>query len=158
MGTSLNEYCARKLAAPVSGVLSTAVSPVLERAVSIFGRELDGVIVFGSWARGEAGDGSDVDVLVVVAPSVAIRRGVYDRWDAEPVEVDSRVVQVHIVHLPDPDRSISALWAEVALDGIVAFEKDREVSRTLSKIRRRIAAGDLVRRIAGGQPYWTEAA
>jgi len=38
----------------------------------------------------------------------------------------------------------------------VTHDGDLIVTRTLSAIRRRIAAGDLVRRSSHGQPYWVE--
>ncbi|MCY4188977.1 MAG: hypothetical protein OXD30_10890 [Bryobacterales bacterium] len=52
----------------------------------------------------------------------------------------------------------SGLWAEVALDGIVLWDRDWKLSAQLARIRRRIAGGRLVRRVVHGQPYWTEAA
>lgn len=48
-------------------------------------------------------------------------------------------------------------WAEAAVDALVMFERDLEVSRWLAGVRRRIVAGQLVRREAHGQPYWFHA-
>ena len=58
--------------------------------------------------------------------------------------------------MPDADGGAGGgFWPEIALDGIVLFERDVAVSRRLVAIRRAIADGRLVRRTAHGQPYWT---
>ena len=44
------------------------------------------------------------------------------------------------------------------MDGVVVFERGLRLSARLARVRRDIAAGHLVRRIAHGQPYWTEVA
>jgi hypothetical protein len=156
-GVSLNDYCGRKLAMPVGGVAGPAADVVM-RAASQFGRDLVGVIAFGSWARGEAVPGSDVDVLVVVGPAVTIARGLYRVWDAEALSWQSHAVEAHIVHAPERGGRLTALWAEAAVDGVVLFDRDLSVSRRLAAIRRRIVAGEVIRRQAHGQPYWVEAA
>ena len=48
----------------------------------------------------------------------------------------------------------SGFWAEVALDGLVLFERELVVSRRLAAVRRRVLRGELFRRVAGGHPYW----
>ena len=156
-GLSLNEYCARKLATPGGNVAGPATA-ALGRAISIVEDALIGVVAFGSWARGELAEGSDVDLLMVVESRLAITRDLYRRWDAEPIRWASHDVEPHFVHLPDTEVRISGLWAEAAVDGIVLFEQGLLVSRTLVEIRGRIADGRLVRREALGQPYWVGAA
>lgn len=156
-GVSLNDYCARKLALPAIGVAVPAAA-VVTRAASLLGDDLAGLVVFGSWARDELAEGSDVDVLVIVESRVPIRRGLYRAWDADPLTWDSRPVEPHFVRLPEAGARVSALWAEVAIDGLVLIDRDLSVSRRLAEIRRRIAAGEIVRRRAYGQPYWVEAA
>src|SRR5262245_37380424 len=65
-GLSLNEYCARRLAAPVGGPgAGPDASAVVASAAALFGTDLIGVVAFGSWSRGELADSSDVDLLVV---------------------------------------------------------------------------------------------
>ena len=58
------------------------------------------------------------------------------------------------MHLPTAADRISGSWAEAAVCGIVLYESGLEVSRRLIGIRERIAAGELVRRMSQGQPYW----
>lgn len=154
-GLSLNEYCARKLAAPAGTVVADAVAAV-ERALSLFGDGLIGIVAYGSWAREELADGSDVDLLVILERDVGITRELYRAWDVSPVRWGPRPVEPHFVHFPDAGVRISGIWAEAAVDGLVVFERDLEVSRWLAGVRRRIVAGELVRREAHGQPYWID--
>ncbi len=152
-GMSLNEYCARRLASP------GAVGPmaeVIRRAVALCGDRLTGVVAFGSWARDQLADGSDVDILVIV--DGAITRALYTLWESEPIDWDSRPVQAHFVHLPEPRARISGLWAEAAVEGVILYDRDLSVARRLVEIRRRIVAGEIIRREIHGQPYWVEAA
>ncbi len=158
-GVSLNDYCARKLAAPVGDLAALeGASKAVERAASIFGERLVGIAAFGSWARRQAADGSDVDLLVVVEGSVALTRELYRAWDASAVSWEGRAVEPHFVHLPEENRVVAGVWAEVALDGIVLFERGLRISMGLSKVRRDIVAGRIVRKMAHGQPYWAEVA
>ena len=154
-GLSLNEYCVRRLAAPATERASDAPA-VVAWASDEFGDAVCGVVVYGSWARGEKTSESDVDVLVVLDASVALTRDIYRKCDAASLSWDGHLVQIQIVGVPGADRVAGGgLWPEIALDGIVMFERDVELSRRLVAIRRAIADGRLVRRTAHGQPYWT---
>lgn len=156
-GLSLNEYCARRLAAPGLAVGGPAVAAV-QRAVAVTEGHLRGLLVFGSWARNELVEDSDVDLLVVADPDLKVERSLYRRWDASPVRWLGRRVEPHLVHLPGPDDRVTGLWAEAAIDGVVLFDPDFSVSRHLVQVRKRILAGTLIRREIHGHPYWVEAA
>lgn len=158
-GTSLNDFCARKLAAPLgsfSGLLPAI--EIVMRAAELFGQSLVGVAAFGSWARQELTADSDVDLLIVLDGGVPLTRDLYRAWDESPLEWEGRRVEEHFAHLPQPDARVGGLWAEVAVDGVVLFERGLELSRLLVSIRREIAGGRIVRRLVHGQPYWTEVA
>lgn len=154
-GTSLNDYCVQRLAMPGRG--SVPAARVVQRAAAIAGASLVGVANFGSWSRGEAAAGSDVDVLIVVDASLPVTRELYHRWDAAACEWDGLRVEPHFAQLPAPDDRISGLWAEVALDGIVLFERGFELSHSLARIRSRILSGEVVRRWSNGVSYWVAA-
>jgi hypothetical protein len=158
-GLSLNEYCARRLGAPGSALGAEAdAAAAVARAATLVGRELVGVLAFGSWARGELAAASDVDLLVVAEPGVELTRELYRRWDAVPLRWGGHPVDPHFVHLPPPEVRVAGVWAEAAIDGVVLFERDFRLSFRLVRVRRDIAAGRIVRRMAHGQPYWTEVA
>jgi predicted nucleotidyltransferase len=151
-GTSLNEWCSRVLAAP-GGSLAAATDVALTIR-SRLGADLLGIVVYGSFARDELTAGSDVDLLVVLASSVKITRALYRDWETPALDWEGREVDLHFVHLPEAGDPVSGSWAEAAVCGIVLSDRDLVVSRRLNAIRGRIAAGELVRRMAQGQPYW----
>ena len=158
-GVSLNAYCAARLAAPAGEPIAfEGAQVVVRRAAALLGESLIGVVAFGSWARGEMADASDVDVLVVVDADVAITRDLYRRWDEEQVRWKDRLVDPHFVRLAAPHDGASGLWAEVAIDGIVLFERDLRLSSALAAVRRSLVDGRLRRRVVHGQGYWTEVA
>lgn len=152
-GTSLNDWCGRVLAAAGATGLEPA-SNVVPAIRSRLGGDVLGIVVYGSFARGELAAGSDVDLLVVLAGRRAITRALYRQVDDLAPAWDGREVDLHFVHLPGAGGSISGSWAEAAVAGIVLYDRDLTVSRRLIDIRSRIAAGELVRRMAQGQPYW----
>lgn len=157
-GVSLNEHCRRSLSA--SGCGRSVVSPasdVVGRAAAHLGAHLVGVVVYGSYARGEAEASSDIDVLIVADRSLRLTRGLYRRWDEEPVRWEGRPIDPHFAHLPETSDRPSGLWAELAIDGAVVFERGLAVSRALARIRRDILARKMLRRVVHGQPYWTAA-
>lgn len=155
-GLSLNAYCVGRLAAAGLGAAGDGdAAPLVGRARAVAGDALSAVVLHGSWARGEAAATSDVDALVVVESRLTLRRALYRAWDAEPVTWRGRRVDPHFAH-PAADEAFSGLWVEAALDGIVLFERDWKTSAYLARVRRAIAAGRIVRRVAHGQPYWTD--
>lgn len=152
-GASLNEWCSRSLAAPGAAGLGGAADVVLTIRAR-FGAELLGVVAHGSFARGELAAGSDVDLLVVLADGVKITRSLYRDGEGAVPTWDGRQVDLHFVHLPASGAPVSGSWAEAGVCGIVLYDHDLVVSRRLSEIRSRIACGELIRRMAQGQPYW----
>lgn len=154
-GLSLNEYCIRRLA--TAGPCHDDAVELISRAVTAAREGLVAIVLHGSWARGDATAESDVDVLIVVDSSVRLSRALYRVWDAEPVSWDGRPVDAHFVPTPDDD-ALSGLWAEVAINGRVLFDRDGRVPAHLVRVRRAIAEGRIIRRVVHGQPYWAEAA
>lgn len=154
-GLSLNEYCVRRLA--TAGTCHDDAVTLLSRAATVAGENLVAVVLHGSWVRGDVTDESDVDVLIVVDPSVELSRSLYRAWDSEPVSWGGRPVDPHFVHEPEKD-TFSGLWAEIAINGRVLFDRDGRVPTHLVRVRRAIAEGRIVRRVVHGRPYWAEAA
>jgi hypothetical protein len=155
-GLSLNEYCARKLAAPLGDIGGfDAAALAVRRAAAVVGDALVGVVAFGSWARSELHDASDVDFLVVVDAGLALSRTLYARWDEEPVVINGRRAEPHYVTMPPPGSAPPVgLWAEAAIDGVVLFCRGLELHARLAAVRRELVEGRVVRKTVHGQPYW----
>lgn len=155
-GCSLNEYCGQVLESGATGLRmdDKFARELVSRAKRILGDALLGVIVYGSWVRGEAGDSSDVDVMLVTDASVTITRSLVAQWDEQPMTYEQRPVEAHFVTLPPLGQSVSGLWAELSIDGIIVYERGFHVSRLLAHARSEIASGRLQRRRSHGQNYW----
>ena len=156
-GISLNEICVQALESCVAAWQADYNSGGIEEqrwfrvTKELIGESLLGVILFGSTARGEAGDGSDIDLMLVVSSDLPLNRRLYAQWDDN---LSDENYSPHFVHLPDSIDKAGSIWYEAAVDGIVLYEKGRHVSRFLGRIRRKIVGGGLERRVAYGHPYW----
>lgn len=157
--TSVNELCVQRLSGPDLPFLPRRdVAALLARARAVAGPHLQGVLVHGSFARGEARAASDVDVLVVIDRALALTRALYRHWDGETLSWAGRTVDAHFAHAPAANTRPSSVWCEAATEALVLFDATGDVSQALVTARAAIAQGHLVRKIVHGQPYWTVAA
>jgi hypothetical protein len=122
-----------------------------------WGKDLIGIILFGSVARGEATAGSDIDILIVLEAGCGITRALYDRWDgmlrSRGNRSDERVSPQFVV-LPSDPSQVGSLWLEVAREGIIVSDPSGRVARFLVALRDYILSGAVTRRVAHGHPYW----
>lgn len=147
----MNDYVIQRVVSP--SVDGDAANVVAE-AEAMFGRDMLGVIEYGSVARDEAAATSDLDLLIVIDRAVPLTRDLYRQWDAMPHIASGRPADTHFTYLPNI-RTTGGIWAEAAVDGRVLYERDRLVTNALRAIRSDIADGNLRRRSVHGQTYWT---
>ena len=157
---SLNALCVRALEplalrpAPASCPPAPEDTELLPLIRGLLGKDLLGVLLFGSVARGEPRDGSDIDLLIVVSDALPLTRRLYERWDEGPgSRVDERY-SPHFVHLPAAAAEAGSIWFEAAVDGLPLCDEGGRISRTLARLRRAMAEGRLERRQVYGHPYW----
>ncbi|MFM8313195.1 MAG: nucleotidyltransferase domain-containing protein [Deltaproteobacteria bacterium] len=165
-GVSLNELCQERLSTP-SQSQARKSSPLPEIVLSHVldtARRLDlpvkGILLFGSFARGDQDDSSDIDLLVILSGEKTIERALYQQWDRlfqEHRFCGPHEINVHFVYLPEDPKLCGSLWLECALEGILVFEvTDAKVHKKVLQIRNLIAQGHWRRKYAHGHPYWTE--
>jgi hypothetical protein len=163
---SLNQWCvarlkAREQASAWSGAQDGPISsPFLEKIVQRWGEDLDGLVLFGSAARGDATEDSDIDMLLIMTRRVKIARTLYGDWEEfcrqHAGTQDPCRVSPHFVALPASVPEAGGLWYETALDGIVLWQRDEGVSRFLRSVRVAMAEGSIRRRVVHGSPYWVK--
>ena len=159
-GVSLNAYCQSILAAAVRddrGEAGPVSARLLASVDAEFSAILEGVVLFGSRARGEHTESSDVDLLIAVRGSATVSRELYQRWDGAVggQQVNGNLVSPHFARLPAVvDVEIGSLWLEVALHGVILLDRTGRVTPTLAGVRDLVASGGLQRRTAHGHPYW----
>lgn len=162
-GLSLNEYCARLLERSVQGPHGEhwgVWDAVVDTIRQAFGDAIRGIVLFGSTARNEATEESDIDLLIVLADGAAPDRSMYDQWDAQagPALRDlvARPITPHFVRLPREVLDAGGLWYEVAVDGVLLWEEDGAVSDFLRAVRAAMAEGRIRRKAVHGHPYWVK--
>jgi hypothetical protein len=164
-GLSLNEICVKLLESASSPrdnrglTLPATLLPeaFLNRIMNQWGSVLLGLILFGSTARREDAPGSDVDLLMVLDGTLPLSRALYATWDrllAECKPDQIREFSPQFVNLPMDPMAAGGLWYEVAVEGILLWERDWRISRFLASTRVAMARGDIIRREIHGHPYW----
>jgi len=152
-GRSLNALCGEILERHPGPAESGWIGTIR----SAFGEFLEGIVLFGSVARGEEQAESDLDLLMVVGAGTPLRRSLYRTWDElGPEKAEGRELSPQFIKLPESPDSAGAIWLEAALDGIVLWDRAGRIGRCLGEMRRRIADGKMRRRVSNGHPYWVQ--
>jgi hypothetical protein len=166
---SLNQVCISKLqasATPDAGLRATSaatelISPgFLDAILQRWCDTLIGIILFGSAARGDDTEDSDIDLVLVMDAEVKIVRALYRLWEDFCREQcgtqDSGRFSPHFVNLPESIKDAGGLWYEVAIEGIILWESEYRISRFLSAVRAAMGQGKIRRRMVHGSPYWVK--
>lgn len=166
-GISLNELCVERLSKKATSgseawwasfwreIPATLLS---KAGLKARGFDLVGLVLFGSFPRGQSDSSSDIDLLLVLPTGGELSRDCYTRWDRglEPLlrSVTHRRVSPQFVTLPKNLEQAGSLWLEVAREGIILWEENLKLSTFLHGLRSHIESRAFVRKESHGQPYW----
>ena len=130
-----------------------------EKLREVLGGELLGLVLFGSWARGEGREGSDVDVLVVLRSSggFEVRSTVY-RTLSRCIGRALTLVDARAGELFSGEVVLTPLLLNILVDGVVVYDETGKLSELASKARELVKAAGLVRyRTPDGKYGWRRA-
>lgn len=145
-GVSLNQLIVDKLS---SG--KTSQFGIIRK---VFKDRLVGIVLFGSHVRNEERESSDIDLLLVLSEDSRIERELYSLWD-EKVQVSlGEKYSPQFVKIPKEPRLASSIWLEVALEGVILYERGLELRKFIFELKHMIASGVFRRQLIYGQPYW----
>jgi predicted nucleotidyltransferase len=159
-GKSLNAVCVERLQSyrrPESGTDGDAAQLVAELEGVLGHDAVEGIVLFGSVARERPSGASDADLLIVLTEGQKLHRGLYTMWDS--LKAANHLwygypASPQFVLLPRAASAPTGLWYEVALDGIVLWDRHGEIRAVLRRLRLEMSHGIIQRRETHGHPYW----
>ena len=124
-----------------------------------FGEAYVGLLLFGSYARGEASDRSDVDVLVVMRglKGLKVRGDVYGIL-AKHVGRPLTLIDVDLADISRDDLEVTPLLLNALYDGVIVYDRFSVLERLKLKTIELIRKANLVRyRTPDGKYGWKRA-
>ena len=122
----------------------------------LLGDELVGLVLFGSWARVEAREDSDVDVFVVLKSlrGVEARAAVY-KVVSRSVGRAVTLVDARADELFKDELELTPLLLNILVDGIVVYDRTGRLAELAAKARQLVEAEGLAKyRTPDGKYGW----
>ena len=144
--------------ATAPGPLRAALHMAVPAWIALLGPRLVSIVLFGSVARGDARQASDIDVLIVAE---GFPRSLRDRRRpllAEWVRVRGALPAVEwnlVTKTPEEARTPSPLYLDLVEDGVLLFDRDGFFGGVLDALRARMRAlGSRRIYLSDGSWYW----
>jgi len=133
-----------------------ALSSASEELARRLGSEFVGMVLFGSWARREAREDSDVDVLVVLRSLSGMRaRSEIYRVIARRVKRPVTLIDMRLSELLREDLELTPLLINIVADAVVICDRHGAIRSFIERGRRLIRKARLVRyRTPDGKYGW----
>ena len=132
------------------------LSEACEELSELLGDEFIGLALFGSWARGEAREESDVDVLVVLKSlkGMEARSAIY-RTIVKHVKKALTLVDVRLNEIASDEVVLTPLLINIVADAVVIWDTGNVLREFVEKRRALIRKAGLVRyRTPDGKYGW----
>jgi len=126
-----------------------------------FGDRLEAVVLFGSYAREEAVQLSDVDFFIVVRglPTDPVERRLHVYESLTPV-IRRFKVDVNVIEMDEREigKSLTPLLVNIAHDGLILFDRNGRITSFFERLRGAVKKAGLVRfRTNDGKYGWRPA-
>ncbi len=132
--------------------------------LATYGDRLVSLVVFGSVARGDAREDSDVDLLLVIEglPKSRLERHkefidverVLDNYPYERPGQDFLINLSPILLTPDEASRVSPLYLDMVEDAVIVYDKDGFFRKVLEKLEKRLRELGSKRVWMGKKWYW----
>jgi len=123
-----------------------------------YGSQLLAVVLFGSVARGEANQYSDIDLLIILRERQFESRDDHQGCDQVQIALSSAIdnspeLQFHLRSAAEAEQG-GPIFLDISVDGIILFDPDGWASEFLQRYRDRLAAQGSERIPWGDNWYW----
>lgn len=138
----------------LASLLQETVDEAIQALRDLPGHDLIAVVLYGSWSRGEARPGSDVD-LFVIAQNLPEHR--FDRSRYLHKAVAGRCPLPVSILAKEPaqfEGHFPSLYLDIGLDGIILYDTNDYIFQKLDRIRQLIEEAGLYRVRQKGELMW----
>jgi uncharacterized protein len=140
-----------------NGTLPTGLPEFVQALTTSCGTALLSVVLFGSWARGEARPDSDIDLLIVATDPPTARLDRFRLWHRVALQVSPDLARqlAVIVFSAEEAKRTRPFYLDLVHEGVLLYDRDGFFRDVLSALEQRLARlGAKRARDRHGHPYW----
>ncbi|MCD6312352.1 MAG: nucleotidyltransferase domain-containing protein [Thaumarchaeota archaeon] len=126
-----------------------------ENLLEVFGEELVSVTLFGSAARGESREDSDIDLLIVIENLPKDRFERYELYREAEEKLGDEASRISpILKTPEEASRMSPLYLDLVEDSIILYDKNDFMKKILERLRKKLKNLGAKRVRRGKSWYW----